>query len=80
MVSTTRSRFPSPVDELDEVEDASRQMVVNGFPISCRVRRWIEERLRATELMWPAEIAAEVVSLHDAYATGDSHFVAGRIP
>lgn len=84
VVSTHRESMAIPVDILDDIDHAARELVASGFSnlSPAEVVRWrrLETRLRSAELTWPAEIVAELVTLHEAYIGSDSQFVAGRIP
>src|SRR3569833_1272423 len=84
VVSTNAVAFAVPADLLGDVENAVREMAVNGFSnlSSAEVVRWrrLEVLLLSSELMWPAEIVADLVFLHEAYAASDSRFVSSRIP
>ncbi len=83
LVSTRREPAVIPTRLLDDVETALRALAEVGIagapdPLIDRLRR-LERRCRQEELVWPAEILADLASQHAAYATRDARFSPTRV-
>ncbi len=83
IVSTRQIRLTTPTELLDEIETALAELAHYGLanlpsPLLDRLRR-LETRCRTAGLIWPAEILAEMLILHDAYSRHDARFTPLRL-
>lgn len=78
LLTTRQMAWPIPGDVLAEVEAALTEFVAVGLagarqPLLDRLRR-LEEKLRAENLIWPAETLTDIITVNHRYATHDARF------
>jgi len=84
ILTTAVTTLPVPVALLDEIETAVGEIPELG--VSGLVSAWtsrlsrLEEKCREADLVWPAEILAELLQQHERYASHDSLFAPERVP
>jgi hypothetical protein len=78
LLATGAAAPPPPLDLLDDLEQALLDFVdfgISGLPETWRGRLVrLEERCRAENLVWPAEVLADLLQQQDRYASHDSLF------
>jgi hypothetical protein len=84
VLATAEKAMPAPVELLDEIEAAARELPefgVSGMAaaFTSRLAR-LEEKCRDAELAWPAEVLAEVLQQRERYAAHDARFAPERVP
>jgi hypothetical protein len=83
VVSTQQTALPVPAELLVDVEAARRDLVDDG--ISNAPTAWkdrmvrLERRCQEAELVWPAEVLAEIVQQYERYAGHNALFAPDRI-
>ncbi len=84
LISTRRDPLPVPEPVLDALETALTEWAIVGVSntpsiLTDRLRR-LEEEARNEGLVWPAEIVADLLVQHRAYADRNAQFHPPRIP
>jgi hypothetical protein len=84
VVTTARKAMPAPVELLDEIEAAARELPefgVSGMAAAfvSRLAR-LEEKCRDVDLAWPGEVVAEILQQRERYAAHDARFAPERVP
>jgi hypothetical protein len=83
ILSTTATTLPVPADVLDEIEQDLEEFCGHG--VSGAGPAWVgrlgrlEEACRRADLVWPAEIVAELHQEQERYAQQDALFAPDRI-
>jgi hypothetical protein len=83
VISSNTSPLPIPIPLLDEIERALEELAELGIANSsqaaiARFRR-LEARCRKDNLVWLAEIIAELLQEHDRYVSHDARFSPTRV-
>src|SRR5262249_32280189 len=84
VVTTAEKSMPAPVELLDEIAAAARELPefgVSGMAaaFASRLAR-LEEKCRDADLAWPAEVIAEILQQRERYAAHDARFAPERVP
>jgi len=82
-IISTQASLPIPVPLLDDIEQALQELVEFGIvgatgALIGRFRR-LEARCREENLVWPAEIIAELLQEHERYVSHDARFSPTRV-
>jgi hypothetical protein len=83
ILATGAKTPPAPADLLDDLDAAV--VALTEYGVSGSPRAWLgrltrlEERCRAADLVWPAEILAELLQQHERYAAHDARFAPDRV-
>jgi len=83
VVSSNTSPLPIPISLLDEIERALEELAESGIANSSQAEiarfRRLEARCREDNLVWLAEIIAELLQEHDRYISHDARFSPTRV-
>ena len=78
VISTNKSPFPVPISLLDDIEQNVRELAISGFanlsPLAIARWRRLETKCRDENLIWSAEIIAELLEDHQRYLSHDARF------